>query len=337
MKIIIMAGGQGTRFWPRSVKNKPKQFLTLTSEDTMLQQSYRRFARFLPLSSIYVLTTRQYSPMVAEQLPELKPEQLLLEPEPKDTGPCVALAALHFMTNGENEVLVTTPSDQYIPDAEGLWEALLQAEQIAQNGHSIVTLGIVPTRPETGYGYIETEEPKALGSAVLAKAFIEKPPLEKAKQLIQQKNMYWNSGIFIWKPSTIAYYMRQYQPEMWGALEGCGGQWELVYGSLPKISIDYAILEKASTIYTIPVAFEWDDVGIWTSLERVFGTDANGNITNGDVHSAFTNNSIIYSEHHKAIVIGIEDMIVVSTANGLLVCHKSREQHIKAMLRLLED
>ncbi|ULL17964.1 mannose-1-phosphate guanylyltransferase [Paenibacillus sp. H1-7] len=337
MKIIIMAGGQGTRFWPRSVKQKPKQFLSLTSTETMLQQSVRRFAQFLPLTSIYVLTTRQYSPMVFEQLPELKQEQILLEPEPRDTGPCIALAALHFLSGGNDEVLVTTPSDQYIPDAQALWEALLQAEQIAQKGRSIVTLGIVPTRPETGYGYIETEEPDGEGGVVVAKAFIEKPHLEKAKQLIQQKNMYWNSGIFIWKPSTIKHYMMLYQREMWTRLEGCGGQWEQVYHQLPKISIDYAILEKASMIYTIPVTFEWDDVGIWTSLERVFGTDSEGNIMMGDVNSMLTNNSIIYTEHQKAIVIGIQDVIIVSTADGLLVCHKSQEQHIKTMLKQLED
>ncbi|MBE1447147.1 mannose-1-phosphate guanylyltransferase [Paenibacillus sp. OAS669] len=335
MKIVIMAGGQGTRFWPRSVKRKPKQFLSLTSEETMLQQSYRRFAQWVPKASIYILTTREYSATVKEQLPDLDLAQILLEPEPKDTGPCIALSALHFMTKGENEVLVTTPSDQYIPDDKRLWEALLQAEAVAENGHSIVTLGIVPTRPETGYGYIETEEPDS-GGAVLAKAFIEKPPLDKAVQLFQQKNMYWNSGIFVWKPSTIAYYMTKFQKEMWVLLSSCGGDWEKVYHRLPKISIDYAILEKATTIYTIPVHFEWDDVGSWTSLERIFEKDSKGNIVMGDVSATYTENSIIYTEDHKTVVIGIKDVIIVSTPDGLLVCHKSQEQQIKDVLKLLE-
>lgn len=335
MKIVIMAGGQGTRFWPRSVKHKPKQFLSLTSEETMLQQSYRRFAQWVPAASIYILTTREYSAMVKEQLPHLNTSQILLEPEPRDTGPCIALAALYFMTRGDNEVMVMTPSDQYIPNDKRLWDALIEAEEVAQESNVIVTLGIVPTRPETGYGYIETEEADGKG-AVLAKTFIEKPPLDKAIQLFHQKNMYWNSGIFIWKPSTIAYYMTRYQRDMWVSLQSCGGEWEKIYHRLPKISIDYAILEKASTIYTIPVHFEWDDVGSWTSLERIFEKDSKGNIIKGDVSTTHTENSIIYTENHRAVVIGIKDVIIVSTPDGLLVCHKSQEQQIKDVLKLME-
>ncbi|SCW80632.1 Nucleotidyl transferase [Paenibacillus tianmuensis] len=163
--------------------------------------------QYVPSTSIYVLTIKQYSDMVREQLPELKGEHILLEPEPKDTAPCIALSALHFLQKGEDDVLVTTPSDQYIPEGDSLWEALKQAESIAPSGCSIVTLGIVPTRPETGYGYILTEEPTEEGRALAAKAFIEKPPAERAKQLMEQKNVFWNSGIFIWMPSTICSFL----------------------------------------------------------------------------------------------------------------------------------
>ncbi|SCW46963.1 mannose-1-phosphate guanylyltransferase [Paenibacillus tianmuensis] len=329
MNIIIMAGGQGTRFWPRSTRSKPKQFLALTSEETMLQQTYRRFLQYVPSTSIYVLTTKQYSDMVREQLPELKGEHILLEPEPKDTAPCIALSALHFLQKGEDDVLVTTPSDQYIPEGDSLWEALKQAESIALSGCSIVTLGIVPTRPETGYGYILTEEPTEEGRALTAKAFIEKPPSERAKQLMEQKNVFWNSGIFIWKPSTIAYFMSRNQQEMWSLLEGCGGQWDNVYSRLPKVSVDYAILEKASSIYTIPVHFEWDDIGSWSSLERVHQPDEQGNLLMGDASTLFTHNSIVYTENLKTVVIGVKDLIIVSTPDGLLVCDKAYEQHIR--------
>ncbi|KEQ22673.1 mannose-1-phosphate guanylyltransferase [Paenibacillus tyrfis] len=336
MKIMIMAGGQGTRFWPRSVKSKPKQFLSLTSKETMLQQTYRRFLQYVPGTSIYVVTTKQYSVLVHEQLPELKHEHIIIEPEPKDTAPCIALSALHFLQKGEDDVLVTTPSDQYIPEGNSLWEALKQAEIVARSDRSIVTLGIAPTRPETGYGYIVTEEPTAEGQTLAAKAFIEKPSLERAKQLIGQKNVYWNSGIFIWKPSTIAHYMSRSQKDMWTLLEGCGGQWEDVYSRLPKISVDYAILEKASSIYTIPVHFEWDDIGSWTSLERVHQPDDQGNIVMGDASPLYTSNSIIYTENLKTVVIGVKDLIVVSTPDGLLVCDKAHEQHIKDAQKFMD-
>ncbi|MEF3307221.1 mannose-1-phosphate guanylyltransferase [Paenibacillus sp. GYB003] len=338
MKIVILAGGSGTRFWPRSVKERPKQFLSLTSQETMLQQTYRRCARLLPESQLFVVTAKSYRSLVIEQLPELSEDRLILEPEQRDTGPCIALAAHFFLMRGDDEVLVTLPSDHYTDEPEELVGALRKAEKAADRRHTIVTLGVVPTRPETGYGYIRTSDVRLEDGLLEASSFIEKPALEVAERLIREPGVFWNSGIFVWKPSTIAHYMKLHQPLMWSLLAESGGDAERVYPMLPKISIDYAVLEKADQIVTLPVRFKWDDVGIWTSLERIQKPDDAGNIVNGSgsVLLDSTKDSIVYSDHSKTMVIGVNDLIVVSTADGLLVCHKSEEQRIKTALQALE-
>lgn len=338
MKIVILAGGSGTRFWPRSVKERPKQFLSLTSHETMLQQTYRRYTRLLPEADVYVVTAKSYRTLVEEQLPELPEDRLILEPEQRDTGPCIALTAHHFLARGDDEVLVTMPSDHYTDEPEELIGALRKAETAAARQHTIVTLGIVPTRPETGYGYIRTTEIRSEDGLLEASSFIEKPALDVAERLFRDPHVFWNSGIFIWKPSTIAHYMKLHQPFIWSLLSECNGDAASVYPTIPKISVDYAILEKADTIVTLPVRFKWDDVGIWSSLERIQKSDANGNIVNGRgyVHLESTTGSIVYTDHPRTMIIGVNDLIVVSTDDGLLVCHKSEEQRIKKALQALE-
>ncbi|UJF32111.1 mannose-1-phosphate guanylyltransferase [Paenibacillus hexagrammi] len=336
MKVVIMAGGKGLRFWPRSVDSKPKQFLALTSHESMLQQTYQRFLKYVDARDIYVVAGSSYLELIYEQLPCLEKDHVIVEPDQRDTGPCIALTARFFLKEGLDEVLITAPSDQYIPEDDALWEALLKAERLASENETIVTLGIVPTRPETGYGYIRTFPGQTGGYAFRVDTFMEKPNEQKAKELFQQSDTYWNSGICIWKPSTIAHYLRLYQSDLWEQLYGAEDNLEEVYASMPRISVDYAILEKAHTIYTIPVDFIWDDIGSWTSLERVFSTDDNGNLLFGDVYGQNVNDSIIYTDHQTVIAIGIEDLIVVSTKDGLLVCRKSEEQKIKNVIKSME-
>ncbi|GIP31301.1 mannose-1-phosphate guanylyltransferase [Paenibacillus sp. J2TS4] len=335
MKVVIMAGGKGTRFWPRSVERKPKQFLSLTSQDTMLQITYGRFRNWLRGESIYVVTTKAYRSLVEEQLPDLPADHIIEEPTPRDTGPCLALTANYFLRSNDDEVIVTAPSDQYIPDDEALMQALWKAEEKAGNDLAIVTLGVVPTRAETGYGYIEAEEGSD-GTIRPVRRFIEKPSQKKARKLILLPNIYWNSGIFIWKPSTIAYYMKLYQNSIWEGINLPGDEWKEGYSELPKISIDYAVLEKAETIWTVPVNFEWDDVGLWTSLERIRGKDQFGNMADGRIYFLHSFNNIVYADKQKTAVIGVADLIIVSTEEGLLICHKSNEQLIKKVLEQWE-
>ncbi|MBY0074703.1 mannose-1-phosphate guanylyltransferase [Priestia aryabhattai] len=332
MKAIIMAGGQGTRFWPWSIKEKPKQFLTLSSDKTMIQETYDRFRKWLPIEKIFVVTTDEYYSLVIEQLPEINSDQIILEPERRDTGPCVALSALHFLEKQEDEVIVTVPSDQYISDGELFRNSMITAEKAAQKDRSIVTLGIVPTRPETGYGYIEAKEGVGQESIVPVKKFIEKPSLKQAVELLKNKNVYWNSGIFLWKPSTIAYYMELLQKDIWRTLLNNRSNLKQAYSKLPKISVDYAILEKAEKVYMIPAKFEWDDLGSWCSVERIQKENDKQNLELGNVYTLESNNCIVISDKQKALVIGVDDLIIVSTEEGLLVSHKSKEQIIKKAL-----
>ncbi|MBB6675006.1 mannose-1-phosphate guanylyltransferase [Cohnella nanjingensis] len=337
MNIVIMAGGKGHRLWPHSAGGKPKQFLALTAEETMLQLTYRRLARFVAPPRLYVATAAAYVGLVREQLPELDPDRIITEPVQRDTGPCVALSALHFLRKKDDDVLIMIPSDQHIPDTGALASALEEAEAIAGVGRSIVTLGVVPNRPETNYGYMQADANDRLGSAYRVARFIEKPDADRAEALIHTPNTYWNCGIFAWRPSTIAAEMQAHQPGMWSRLAGAGEEWEAVYAELPKISVDYAILEKAKRVYTIPVDFEWDDMGRWTSLERVLNKDAHGNIVQGTVRAVASADNIIVGDQTRTVVIGVRDLIIVSTAEGLLVCHKSKEPLLKQIVQQLES
>lgn len=332
-----MAGGQGTRFWPWSVKDRPKQFLKLMSEETMLQQTYNRFCKWLPSDKVYIVTTEEYKSLVKEQLPSIDNSQIIIEPEPRDTAPCIALTALHFLKNGDDEVFAAVPADHYIFDDWKFEEVFTLAKKKAEEETAIVTLGVRPTRPETGYGYIQTESEESHKKVQKVKAFIEKPSKEKAEKLFKIDNIYWNSGIFIWKPSTISYYMEKFQPEIWGALRNSQHDIKFQYALVPKNSVDYAILEKAETIYTIPLDLQWDDVGNWSAWERLHKVVNEDNLIQGDVHLLSTNNCVIKSDDKKTIVIGVKDLIIASTDEGLLVCHKSQEHNIKSILKNITD
>ncbi|PAE26350.1 sugar phosphate nucleotidyltransferase [Bacillus sp. 7894-2] len=336
MKIVIMAGGQGTRFWPWSVKDKPKQFLPLMSKESMLQQTYSRFLKYLPAEKIFIVTTEEYLHLVKDQIPLINSEQIIIEPATRDTGPCMALAALHFLKNNDNEAFAAVPADHFIPEDSQFPEIFSLAENIAANSHAIVTLGITPTRPETGYGYIQVEEEVNEKKVLKVERFIEKPDLRTAKDLFKKKNIFWNSGIFIWKPETIEYYMKKFQPGIWGKLTKSGENLKTVYSEVPKISIDYAILEKADNIFTLPVNMEWDDVGNWSAWERLKKPKDNENLVQGDIHLLSANNCVINSFDRKAIVIGVEDLIIASTEDGLLVCHKSHEDKVKQVLKEIQ-
>lgn len=332
-----MAGGKGNRLWPKSASGKPKQFLALTSEETMLQMTYRSLAKLLPEHHLYVATAAKYVDLVTEQLPELGEERLIVEPVQRDTAPGIALTALWFLRNEDDEVIVTMPADHLIPDTKSLFDRLSEAEAQAQAPEAIVTLGIVPTRPETNFGYIHTYGDMGDGSVRKVLAFLEKPNKEKARKWVEMPDVYWNSGIFIWKPSTIAGAMKRHCPDIWYPLAEARDDWESVYGKLPKISVDYAILEKSEHLYCIPVTFDWDDIGTWRSLERFSQSDEAGNIVNGNVLLANATNNIVFSEKRQAIVLGADNLIIVATDDGLLVCHKSSESLLKKYVQQLEN
>ncbi|HEX7057457.1 MAG TPA: sugar phosphate nucleotidyltransferase [Bacilli bacterium] len=338
MNIVIMAGGSGTRFWPKSVSAKPKQFLALTSERSLLQDTYWRFRQWLPAENIYVVTSGKYLEMVCEQLAEVDRGRIIIEPAQRDTGPCIALTAHYFLSRGIDDVMACVPSDHYIPDASALRREFLRAESQAGKRKSIVTFGIAPTRPETGFGYIETCPDEANSDPPLrVRRFWEKPALAEAEKLARQAHVYWNSGIFVWRPSTIRYYMELHQPQIWRKVVADAASLPEAYKSIEPISVDYAVIEKATDVYCIPVNMVWEDIGFWTSLERIFAVDDKGNLLRGDVHTLATERSIILAEQGKVIVVGLNDCIVVQTEHGLLVCHKEKEQMVKQLFRQSAD
>ena len=336
MKFVIMAGGRGNRLWPQSTEGRPKQFHSLTSSESMLQTTYRNLASRVAESRIFVATAAQFRPLVLEQLPELEENRLISEPQQRDTGPCVAMSALHFLKKQDDEVMVFLPSDQNIPDTGALMDSLTLAAEFAGASGSIVTLGVVPTRGETNFGYIQAERGSAVERISKVKAFIEKPNEGRARELACAPDVYWNSGILIWKPSTIKRAMELYQPAMWKKMEEAGDRLEAIYGELPRLSVDYAVLEKSDELYTIPVSFEWDDMGRWTSLERVKSADETGNILQGPVETSESSNNIVIADR-PAIVIGVQDLIIVSSPQGLLVSSKEKESALKAIVQRIEN
>ncbi|MDN4523621.1 mannose-1-phosphate guanylyltransferase [Fictibacillus fluitans] len=337
MKAVIMAGGQGSRFWPWSTSVRPKQFLSLRSNQTLIQETFERFHSWLPAEKIYVVTTEEYLSTVKKQLPLLLSQNIIVEPERKDTAPCIALTSIRFLEMQDDEVIVTAPSDQYIDHNVKFKDTLELAGKAASEFGNIITIGIRPNRPETGYGYIEADLLSQEGEILPVRQFIEKPSLSKAEELILEKRMYWNSGIFIWRPSTIAFYMKTHQEELWNTLNNKNSNLKEAYGDLPKISVDYAILEKADKVFMVPASFEWDDIGTWGSLERFQAKDLHDNLIKGKQTIVTGNNCTVISETKKTIVIGLDDIIVVETDAGLLVCHKSQEQKIKEELQKLDD
>ncbi|EFM08690.1 Mannose-1-phosphate guanylyltransferase [Paenibacillus curdlanolyticus YK9] len=344
-----MAGGKGTRFWPRSVQAIPKQFLSFGSGPTLIQQTYDRFRQLAAADQLFVVAPLAYMPLVYEQLPALLPEQAFIEPEQKDTAACMAYVAHRMLLRGDDRPIVFVPADQWIADEARFLEAIRHAAEAARTPRAIATLGITPTRPETGYGYIELalEEDSAdddaqsaheAASDLLASRparrvarFLEKPDAHKAVELLQQTHVYWNSGIFVWKPSSIAYHMAHAVPELWRQLSQFPDDIAAAYAEMPKLSIDYAVMEKASEIRCVPVDCGWDDIGTWAAFRRHFPMDAHGNVTQGSVHLYESEGNTVYSET-ETLLIGVQDLIVVSTPFGLLVCHRSEEPRLKHWL-----
>jgi len=334
-----MAGGKGTRFWPRSVERVPKQFLSFVAGETLLQQTFARFRRLVPDHRLFVAAPRAYMPLVTGQLPELLPEQLIIEPEQKDTAAAIALTAHTMLARDDDAPIVFVPADQFIQDEVRFLAAIESAAQAAQAPRAIVTLGIRPDRPDTGFGYMELEPDSSSQPASFeppfqvhrVARFLEKPDAATAVQLLARSGVLWNSGIFVWRPSTIAYHMMLSAPELWQPLADYPNDTAAAYAAMPKLSIDYAVMEKAGQIHCIPVDCGWDDIGSWSAFRRHLPADGSGNVTQGPVRLPHSEGNTVYTET-ETLLIGVSDLIVVSTPHGLLVCHRSEEPRLKHWL-----
>ncbi len=342
--VVIMAGGVGSRFWPMSTPEKPKQFIdVLGVGKSLLQLTADRFDGICPPKNLWVVTNKKYVDLVRQQLPQMPPENILCEPCRRNTAPCIAYVSWRIKAANSNANIIVSPSDHIVTDVEEFRRVVLSCMKFTSETDSIVTLGMTPTRPETGYGYIQADlSSSSLRNSEIFRvdSFREKPGLETAKLYIQKKHYFWNAGIFMWNVSTIVNAFRMYQPAMAKLFESLNGfygtpqEQEMIDRTFPEcesISVDYAIMEKAEEIFVCPANFGWSDLGTWGSLLAQTKKDIYGNSCIGDAISLFeTNNCIIHATQEKKVVVqGLDGYIVAEHDGTLLICKLSEEQRIK--------
>jgi mannose-1-phosphate guanylyltransferase len=344
---LIMAGGSGTRLWPCSREACPKQLLGLLSERTMLQEAYQRITPLVPDDKIFVVTNETYIDIVRQQIPQLPSGNIIGEPEGHGTAPCIGLCALYLRRLDPEAVMVVLTADHYIAKAEELRRALEAAAQVAKEGH-LVTLGIEPDRPATGYGYIERGEKLAEISShdvYRVQKFTEKPDLATAQVFLESGRYYWNSGMFIWKASTILREFEKLMPQLYAQLMEIDAALgtaeeravlERVWPQVKNETIDYGIMERAEDVVVIPVDIGWSDVGDWAALFELLPANGEGNVVVGQHIGLDTTGCLIHSSSRLVTTIGLEDMIVVDTADALLVCPRERAQDVKKLVDMLK-
>lgn len=343
---LIMAGGRGERFWPKSRKRMPKQFLSLTDDGkTMIQHTVERILPMVDVEDIYIVTNRDYKPLVQEQLPDIPQENILCEPVGRNTAPCIGLGAVHIARKYEDAVMFVLPSDHLIKYNTIFQKTLADAADVAEQGENLVTLGITPDYPETGYGYIKFNPEETLGRAFAVDRFVEKPDLETAKGYLATEQYLWNSGMFIWKVSTILKNLEKYLPETYTGLQkiqqaiGTEDERSVLeheFEAFRSESIDYGIMEKAQNIYILSGSFGWDDVGSWLAVERIRQSNEFGNVITGNAITVDTKNTIIQGDKKLIATVGIENLIVVDTEDALLICEKDSAGNIKKILENLK-
>lgn len=339
--VVIMAGGIGSRFWPESRIKKPKQFLDiLNTGETLIQTTYARFLKIADKDNIFIVTNEQYIPTVQEQLPDITAAQILAEPMRKNTAPCIAYACHVIAQRDPEAVVIISPSDHLMLNEDKFLLTTLEALDYAQKHEVLLTLGIKPTRPDTGYGYIQFDESSVAGHVHKVKTFTEKPDIELARTFIKSGDFLWNAGIFVWSVKSIMEAFDHLQQDIhqafWAARKSLGTpderrMIEKAYSICPNISIDYAIMEKADNVYVIPSAFGWSDLGTWASLYDNYEKDYYGNAVKGDnvmIYDA-TNNMIMANKNKLVVVQGLDEYIIVDTDDVLLICRKDKEQEIK--------
>lgn len=343
---LIMAGGRGERFWPKSRKNMPKQFLSLTGDGkTMIQLTVERILPLVDMEDIYVSTNKDYKSLVLEQLPGIPKENILCEPISRNTAPCIGLGAVHISKKYDDAIMVVLPSDHLIKYNSMFINTLKDASEIAEKNSNLVTIGITPDYPETGYGYIKFNPDICDGRAFEVDRFVEKPSLEVAKEYLSTDEYLWNSGMFVWKVSSILNKIEEFMPVTYQGLlairDSIGTEEEEVilskeFHDFPSISIDYGIMEKSKNIYTLPGTFGWDDVGSWLAVERIKKTNEYGNVVDGNVITIDSKNCIIEGGKKLIATVGIENLVIVDTQDAILICDKNSAGDIKKILENLK-
>jgi mannose-1-phosphate guanylyltransferase len=343
---IIMAGGVGSRFWPVSTAEFPKQFHDmLGAGQTLIQKTFSRLSKLIPIENILVLTNEKYHDIVFKQLPMLSEGQVLLEPAMRNTAPCILYASLKIRKQNPDAVMVVAPSDHWIEDEDAFADDLRRCFDFCEKENALMTLGIQPTFPNTGFGYIEYEKTDPNPTKKVTQ-FREKPDYETAKSFVESGNFLWNGGIFIWSVKSVIEAFEKFQPQMHALFSKGNDNYNTSaeqafigenYASAENISIDYAVMENAQNVYVLPATFDWNDLGTWGSLhEKLEKDEQNNAVVNATVILENASDNIIRSEANKLIVIdGLNDYIIVDKEDVLLIYPKSKEQEIKGIVARL--
>lgn len=345
---LIMAGGSGTRFWPRSKTAKPKQYLNIFGDDSLLQSTIKRFSTFTETDNIYIVSGKSQSEVLEEQTTMLPKQNLIYEPVGKNTLPCIGLAAMFAEKENPDGIMVVSPADHLIENDELFKDTVLAAVKIADEKDGIVTIGITPTYPATGYGYVQTAEDITGGEKISqfkVERFVEKPDESTASNYLEQGGFYWNSGLFVFKVSVFLEAVKEFAPELYSDLRKIQADLgqptfettlDTIYRAVESISVDYGIMEHAKNIYLVEGNFVWNDLGSWESVYLTDQKDQNGNAGSGETIFHETKNSYVYSEKGLVAVVGLDDVIVVQDGDTTLVCKRENAEDIKKIVDQLK-
>lgn len=346
---VIMAGGSGTRFWPHSRKNRPKQLLSIAGQKTMIQATVERITPIIPYERIMVVAGAPHVDELKRQLPELSNDQILAEPLGRNTAACIALAAYKLRNKDLEAVMVVLPADHLIGNEKEFLGALKVAVDVVTQEEHLLTFGIVPNRPETGYGYIKIGAPQVENDGrTLYKVsqFVEKPDLATAESYLASGEYMWNSGMFVWRAANIITALDKHLPKLSNAIREISGSLgtaeesraiKQAYDRIEAISIDHGVMEKADNVLCLPIDVDWNDVGSWASLETVWDCDGGGNAIKGQVVSLQSRDCIVSSPHKLATLIGAENLIVVDTSDALMICRKDLAQDVRKLQEILKN
>lgn len=355
---VILAGGSGARFWPLSRESHPKQMLQIEGDDSLLRETIKRIEGFIPPENIRIVTTESMAQDIRFHLRPLKEAgekiEFIKEPSGKNTAPAIGLAAISLHHACPESIMIVLPSDHAIPDPDQFREDLRSALKGAAENR-LVVFGIRPDRPETGYGYIQFEDPKDLkpGGLVKVERFVEKPDVQTARRYVSSGKYYWNSGIFVWKASAILSEIETYLPSLYKTLKKTAPllftenpsipqsairypQWSTLYSALEPVSIDHGIMERSAKVWMVPATFRWSDLGSWTALDEINQKDENGNILKGNTVDIGSRNSIVFSGERLVATIGLNEMVVVDTQDATLITRKDKVQEVKKIVETLK-
>ena len=342
---VIMAGGVGSRFWPRSKKKLPKQLLKIFGDQTMIEATVKRLSGLIEKENIYVITNELQRPEVLNQLPDIPAENIIEEPFGRNTAACIGLASVIIKAKDPDAVTIVLPADHIIKDEDNFKRDLENAAKYANKSKGLVTIGIPPTRPETGYGYIQINDKPAAENIFKVYTFAEKPNYATAVRFVESGDFLWNSGMFIWRADVILDEIRNLMPDLYEGLidiekslksSNFKEELKIVYAQLKKISIDYGIMEKSSIVFLTKGTFHWSDVGSWEEVYQLTDKDKNGNAIVGNVYTKMVNDSYVYSPDKVTAVIGLDNIIVINHHDTVLICRRDKVQDVKEIVEYLK-